>query len=515
MNTLHPLTTTIKIMIITFRNLCIALLLVTCPGLIFKPNEPCASVPTPNLHSIQSFLAGGSGNDYLSKMVLLDENHLLIAGNTTSDRWQNAQNIIKIGKAKKSNVYIALVSLPRLEITRLLMIGGSDNDFLDAMTRGPSGEIYLCGNTFSKDFPSENTLGTPHTNDKNDAFLLKLPPDLTTILKSITFGGKDYDYPSVMAINSDHIYVGGNTASVDFPMPPDASKDKLNTKPPGNKNSYGFDAFIIAFDSALTSANCATFLGGEEDEFIRAMQFSEDGKLVASGFTLSSDFYRSKGIKATPSSSFGLSAFITVLNPNLSQITDSLILGTTNHLYVRDLAIDPDGSFWITGYCTDGNLPTTSNVIAKRYGGGGYDSFIVHISKDMQSIEAATYLGGSNNEFAQKILVTPQGNVLIGGFTDSFHDFPISHNLNKTLNLGHFDIFTTELSRDLTTVHFSLLNGGSGYDYLYDMILSEGIIYLAGNSTSVKFDTMERNKTFPKNKLNNVYFQTTTLTDLR
>ena len=227
-----------------------------------------------------------------------------------------------------------------------------------------------------------------------------------------------------------------------------------------------------------------------------------------SGFTLSSDFFQTQGIKATPSTSFGLSAFITIVTPDLREINDSLLLGTTNHLYVRDMAIDPDGSFWLTGYCTDGNFPTTAKVIANRYRGGGYDSFIAHVSEDMNSIEAASYLGGSNNEFAQQILVSKEGNVIVGGFTDSFKDFPLTLNNNKTLNLGHFDTFVTELSRDLSTVYYSVLTGGSGYDYLYGMALRDNDIFISGNSTSANTEGIRLNDVPEKGKYNNIYIQT-------
>ena len=475
-------------------------------GLTLCATEAFASTTMPHTESIQSYLSGGPNNDYAPEIIVLDQEHLLIAGNTTSPHFNDVQEVTTVGKRGKSDIYIALVSLAEAKISKLLFIGGSDNDFLNAMTQGPTGEIYLTGNTFSHDFPAQEEFGHPVANKKTDAFLLKINAKLTEPVRSIRFGGDGFDYPAAITSSQSHVYIGGNTASINFPVTPGSFNTTFNKTTPG-KNSYGFDAFIIAFDLELTTQNAATFIGGEADEFIRDMEYKENTNLVVSGFTLSSDFYRTKGINATPSTSFGLSAFITIVTPDLDNVTESLLFGTTNHLYVRDMAIDPDGSFWLTGYCTDGNFPTTANVIANRYKGGGYDSFIAHVSEDMNSIEAATYLGGSNNEFAQKILISKQGNVIVGGFTDSFKDFPITLNNNSTLNAGHFDTFTTELSRDLSTVHYSLLTGGSGYDYLYGMAVRDDAIFISGNSTSTNTDSIRLNDLPRKGKYNSIYIQ--------
>lgn len=476
-------------------------------GLNIYSSVAFASTSIPRIDAIQSYLSGGEKDDYGSEIIVLDKEHLIIAGNTTSPLFNGVNAVTSIGKTGKSDIYIALVSLAQSQITKLLLIGGSDNDFLNAMTQGPSGEIYLTGNTFSKDFPAQAEFGKLVTNEKTDAFLLKINPELTGQILSIRFGGDGFDYPAAITTNSQYVYIGGNTASTNFPVTPGSLNTTFNKTLPGT-NSYGFDAFIIAFDLDLKAQNAATFLGGEADEFIRDIEFKDNTNLVVSGFTLSSDFVKTQGIQATPSTSFGLSAFITIVTPDLRNINDSLLFGTTNHLYVRDMAIDPDGSFWLTGYCTIGNLPTTPNVIANSYRGGGYDSFVAHVSEDMNSIEAATYLGGSNNEFAQQILVSKEGHVIVGGFTDSFKDFPLTFNNNKMINSGHFDTFVTELSRDLSTVYYSVLTGGSGYDYLYGMALRDNVIFISGNSTSANTEGIRLNDVPEKGKHNNIFIQT-------
>ena len=77
--------------------------------------------------------------------------------------------------------------------------------------------------------------------DTANAFMAKLSSD-GAVLFWTTFGGKA-GYVSAMAIAPDgSISVTGSTASLDFPLTPDAAQTRFIT------NSYGFTGFFVRLE---------------------------------------------------------------------------------------------------------------------------------------------------------------------------------------------------------------------------------------------------------------------------
>ncbi|MDH4318607.1 MAG: hypothetical protein OEV64_09480, partial [Desulfobulbaceae bacterium] len=172
-------------------------------------------------------------------------------------------------------------------------------------------------------------------------------------------------------------------------------------------------------------------------------------------------------------------------------------------------AIDPDQSFWITGYCDNGDFPTTAGVSGPDYMGGGYDGFVVHFDKKLSTIISSSYLGGGDNEFPQTVGLTPSGDVLIGGYTDSFGTFPNTddHNISR-FNFGHFDTFITVFPHDLSAIKRSIMNGGNGYDFIQGMkITGNNTLYAYGSTTSSDIPTVTPGRTGNKYKNNNIFLQ--------
>jgi hypothetical protein len=76
-----------------------------------------------------------------------------------------------------------------------------------------------------------------------DAFVARLSSD-GTVQFWTAFGGSKADYVSAMAIAPDgSISVTGSTASLDFPLTPDAAQTKFVT------NSQGFTGFFVQLDA--------------------------------------------------------------------------------------------------------------------------------------------------------------------------------------------------------------------------------------------------------------------------
>ncbi len=100
-----------------------------------------------------------------------------------------------------------------------------------------AGNVYLAGNTgTTSDVASDSSVSS-------DAFVTKLSSTGTVIFRT-TFGGSKADGVRAMAIAPDgSISVVGSTASLDFPLTPDAAQTQFVT------NNQGFTGFFVRLDA--------------------------------------------------------------------------------------------------------------------------------------------------------------------------------------------------------------------------------------------------------------------------
>ena len=97
----------------------------------------------------------------------------------------------------------------------------------------------------------------------------------------------------------------------------------------------------------------------------------------------------------------------------------------------------------------------------------------------------SSYLGGSADDFAAKLLVDGAGNTYLAGFTQSL-DFPRVGGA-QTSNRGDADAFVAKLDASGTLVYSSYLGGG-GADTASGLALdASGNVYVAGNTESTNF----------------------------
>lgn len=130
----------------------------------------------------------------------------------------------------------------------------------------------------------------------------------------------------------------------------------------------------------------------------------------------------------------------------------------------------PDGSMFGGGIVFSQGFPVTTGAYQTNYGGGsggcfgtgGFDIGIMKLSPDGNNIIYATYLGGSANEMPSSLIADAQGNLIVGGRTNS-PDFPLKNNKLNGPG-GSWDIFITKLNVSGSGLIGSVKIGGSGDD---------------------------------------------------
>ena len=110
---------------------------------------------------------------------------------------------------------------------------------------------------------------------------------------------------------------------------------------------------------------------------------------------------------------------------------------------VEAIAVDGQGSAYLTGWTSSTDLPTTPGAFDASANGGD-DAFVAKLSPDGGQMLYSTYLGGSGLDHATGIAVDAAGNAYVTGYTTSA-DFPTTVGaLSRSLG-GGWSAFITKL----------------------------------------------------------------------
>ena len=308
-----------------------------------------------------------------------------------------------------------------------------------------------------------------------------------------TFLGGSHAEMSGTAITVDsvgNLYVAGTTSSGDFPVTPGA----LDTLYAGTPNSGDWtgDAFVAKFDGATGALIWATYLGGATgDEEIDDIGVLDTGELILVGSTSSSDFPTTAGAYDETYNGEG-DTFVTKMSEDGSTLLFSTFVGGSG----TDLrwsntasAVDAGGNIIFSGTTRSVDFPTTPGAYQTAFGGGTDDAFVAKLSADGSSLLQSTYLGGSHRETGLSLALDGStGEVYAVGRTRST-DFPVTPGVVQAAHAGGtWDAYVSKLSADFSSLVYSTYIGGSGRDWMYNVLLEpSGEVYVGGVSESVEF----------------------------
>ncbi len=91
----------------------------------------------------------------------------------------------------------------------------------------------------------------------------------------------------------------------------------------------------------------------------------------------------------------------------------------------RSVAVDAQGSAYITGYSPSPNFPTTPGVVQPQFGTGSYNqSYVSKLDASGTKLLFSTFIGGDGFDQGAAIAIDAAGNVYAAGTTDS-KSFPV------------------------------------------------------------------------------------------
>lgn len=212
----------------------------------------------------------------------------------------------------------------------------------------------------------------------------------------------------------------------------------------------------------------STYLGGKGNEFCEAIALDEEGNIYVTGNTRALDF-------PTTNNTYNQElkgesdVFIAKFDNNLKTLLASTLIGGSEGENAYTMLFDPKGYIYIAGYTFSQDFPATDQAYDNSFNGGDGDAFILKMDKDLKTLVAATFLGGSGAETdwrSPEIMQYSDGSIYLSGNTSS-DDFPTTPGAyQEKFKGGRRDVFLSKFDSDLTQLQASTLIGGSGDESL-------------------------------------------------
>ena len=214
--------------------------------------------------------------------------------------------------------------------------GGAYGDQAYGVTVDAQENIYVTGKTASTTFPVQ---GQPASLD---AFVLKMAPDGSLVYVTVISGNGSDSGEGIAVDGQGQVAITGFTDSTNFPTVNAIQLDRS-----------GRDAFLLKLaDSGQIVYS--TYLGGSNAfDYGEAVVFDPAGNVYVTGSTLSSDFPVMNALQPIMQAQ---DAFVVIVDPAGTQLYGTFLGGTSKEA-AESIALDPDGSFYVTGWTTSTNFP--------------------------------------------------------------------------------------------------------------------------------------------------------------
>jgi hypothetical protein len=223
-----------------------------------------------------------------------------------------------------------------------------------------------------------------------------------------------------------------------------------------------FDVFITKLNRTGSALVYSTYLGGNSDE---AFFFHQTGDIAVdpSGYAYVTGYTESLNFPTVNAIQTvrkgGVDAYVTKLSPDGSQFIYSTYLGGFPGEIGFGIAADAEGHAYVAGLTYSSDFPTTPGSFQPNLAGDG-DGFISKLQPDGSGFVYSSFLGGSDHDGAGKIAVDTVGNAYVTGSTWSTN-FPTRHAFQSAF-AGYADAFITKFNVAGSALLYSSYLGGAG-----------------------------------------------------
>lgn len=375
---------------------------------------------------IYSTFLGGSANEAPHSLVCDNNGDLYVYGVTSSSNFPTTSgafdNSFNGGPYFYENelgyngadIFISHFNSNGIALVGSTFIGGTGTDGINSGAlnynygdpfRGEiivdnAGFVYISTTTSSSNFPLVSPI-QGSLSGAQDAVILKINSNLTTISWSTYFGGTSLESGNSLQLSSNgFLYLVGGTNSNSLPF---------NSGLSLSNNGGVSDGYIAKFNSLTGVLLSGTFVGMSEYDQIFFVQLDNNNDVYVYGQT-ESNYPISQGCYGNANSG----QFIRKYNPNLTTILWTTMIGAgTGHVEISPTAflVSNCGDIYISGwggqinsqfgnqasYSTTNGFSVTNDAYQATTNGSNF--YIAMLNSNASSLKYATYIGGANSSY--------------------------------------------------------------------------------------------------------------------
>ena len=409
-----------------------------------------------------TFLGGSSSDQGLG--IAVDANGgAYVTGKTSSLDFPTTVGAFDMTFGGGTDAFVTKLDPSGSTLVYSAYLGGISTDEGRGIAVDAAGNAYVTGKTASLDFPTtvgafDRTLG-----GSGDAFVTKLDPSGSTLVYSTFLGGTfNEDQGNAIAVDgTGNAYVTGETFAggggffADFPVTPGAFQTSFNT--------FGIQtqAFVTKLNPSGSGLVYSTYLGNgtEARGFGIAVDATGNAYVTGSG---QNGFAVTSGAFDTTFNGGLIDAFVTKLNAGGSALVYSTFLGGSGNDEGFGIAVDGNGSAYVTGKTGSLDFPMTVGAFHTT-SGGGTDAFVTKLDPSGSALVYSTFLGGNNTDEGHGIALDAAGSAYVTGVTASA-DFPVTAGTFDATFGGNTDAFVAKINPSGSALVYSTYLGGANQD---------------------------------------------------
>ena len=378
---------------------------------------------------------GGLLGDGANGIAVDGSGQAFLAGYTYSDDFPTTTGAFQTSLDGNSDAFVLKLNAAGSDLVYSTYLGGrEDADAAYDIDIDAAGNAYIAGGTDSDDFPTSAGALDENLGGTYDGFVVKMNPSGSGIVYGTYLGG-DLGNESTRGIAVDgagNAYLTGHTGADDFPVTVGAYDES---------NNGGNDAYFAKLNAAGTGLSYATYLGGVNHEYGRAVCTDATGHAYVTGYTASGDFPTSLGAFQT-AKGLGDDIFVTKIDPaetGAASLVYSSFLGGGGYDRGYAIAVDSGGRAHVVGYTASTNMPKTGDAHDTVLSGSS-DAVLSILDATGGSLDYGTYLGGDQAETGYGIIIDGTDNIYLTGYTDS-GDFATTAGALAETHNGAIDAF--------------------------------------------------------------------------
>jgi len=437
---------------------------------------------------VYSTFLGGSSREFGQFIAIDSGGNALAVGDTDSIDFPVTPGVIGPNNTSESyEIYLTKLNAMGTESIFSTYFGRSYSERVTGFDLDTSDNLYLAGYTTSPDFPTtENAFDRTH-NLFDELFVTKINGsgtllDFSTFVAG--FGGED-SIGITLDQQSNPIVVG-NTSSVNFPTTEGAFDSSFHRH---------YDIYVSKVKSDGTGLIFSTFIGGMGVDNVHGVALDSLSNIYFTGRTSSPDFPTTPGAFDENYNDF-YDTYAAKLNRSGDSLIFSTFLGGSKSDEAKDIAVDLEGNFYLTGFTRSPDFPTTPNAYDTTLG-DFQNAFVSKMDATASELLFSTYLGSEDQgsdyseELGVSIAINQNSEVYVLGQTPS-SSFPTTQNAYDQSFNGDVDIFISKLDLSGELLLFSSFLGGDSYDIATELFVgSQSRIFFTGGTVSSNFPTTQ------------------------